>query len=96
MAFYFSDLGLIGFSLSMERKYYVKGFAYCLFSIYVTYCCHRSKKERKSSGEVMSDLGGLVSGWRRIGVIGFQKDMYVLGWGSGKEESLEKHTGKLD
>lgn len=44
----------------------------------------------------MSDLGGLVSGWRRIGVIGFQKDMYVLGWGSGKKESLEKHTGKLD
>lgn len=41
----------------MERKCYVKGFAYCLFSIYVAYCCRRSQKGRKSSEEVTSDFG---------------------------------------
>lgn len=57
----------------MERKCCVKGFAYCLFSIYVAYCCRRSQKGRKSSVGVTSDLSELVSGWSQIGAIGFQK-----------------------
>lgn len=79
----------------MGRECYIKRFAYCLFSIYVAYCCRRGQKGRKSFGEVTSRVSGLISGWSQIGAIGFQKGACLLGWGIGKWESLEKHTGKL-
>lgn len=63
--------------------------------MYVAYCCRRSQKGRKSSGEVTSNVSGLVSGWSQIGAVGFQKGTCLLGWGIGKWESLEKHIGKL-
>lgn len=87
VVFYFSDLWLIGFCLSMERKRYVKGFAYCLFSIYVAYCCHRSQKGRKSLGEVTSDLGRLVSGWSQTGGHRFSEGRVCTGL--GKREIVE-------
>lgn len=73
--------------LSRERKHYVKGFAYCLFSIYVAYCCRRSQKGRKSSGEVTSDLGRLVSGWSQTGGHRFSEGHVCAGL--GKREIVE-------